>query len=134
MSKRIEDLKSPTTRWRGRIKTITSAVQKKFSSRQLFWLGFAFLCIVTTVLLFNPSWNSSSEYVYKEGDIARETIIAPADIHFVDEAETERIRSSAKETVNPIFNFEPRRSEEAVQTFRTAWEDAERKSKIVANS
>ena len=134
MSKRIEDLKSPTTRWRGRIKRIASAVQKKFSSRQLFWLGFAFLCIVTTLLLFNPSWNSTNEHVYKEGDIARETIIAPADIHFVDEAETERIRSSARETVDPIFNFEPRRSEEAVQTFRTSWEDAERKSKIATNS
>jgi membrane-associated HD superfamily phosphohydrolase len=134
MSKRIEDLKSPMTRWRGRIRTIASAVLNKFSSRQLFWLGFAFLCIVTTLLLFNPSWNSSSEHVYKEGDIARETIIAPADIHFVDEAETERIRSSARETVDPIFNFEPRRAEEAVQTFRTAWEDAERKSKAAANS
>ena len=134
MSKRIEDLKSPMTRWRGRIKTIASAVQNKFTSRQLFWLGFGFLCIITTLLIFIPTWNYGSEYIYKEGDIARETIIAPADIHFVDQAETERIRASSRETVDPIFNFEPRRAEEAVQTFRTAWEDAERKSKAASNS
>ena len=134
MSKRIEDLKSPMTRWRGRIKTIASAVLNRFSSRQLFWLGFAFISIVTTLLIFIPTWNSGNAYIYKEGDIARETIIAPADIHFVDEAETERFRASAKETVDPRFNFEPRRAEEAVQTFRTAWEDAERKTKAAANS
>jgi putative nucleotidyltransferase with HDIG domain len=134
MSKRIEDLKSPMTRWRGRIKSVASAALNRFSSRQLFWLGFAFLTIVTTLLIFIPTWNSGNEYIYKEGDIAREAIIAPADIHFVDEAETGRIRASAKETVDPIFNFEPRRAEEAVQTFRTAWEDAERKSKAAANA
>jgi len=134
MSKRIEDLKSPGTRWRGRIKTVASGLLKRFSSRQLFWVGFAALSIVTTLLIFIPTWNPGSDHIYKEGDIARETIIAPADIHYVDEAETERIRASARETVAPIFNFEPRRSEEAVQNFRTAWEDAERKSKAAANS
>jgi membrane-associated HD superfamily phosphohydrolase len=134
MSKRIEDLKSPTTRWRVRIKTVASGALKKFSTRQLFWVGFVALSLITTLLIFIPTWNPGSEHIYKEGDIARETIIAPADIHYVDEAETERIRASAKETVAPIFNFEPRRAEEAVQNFRTAWEDAERKSKAAANS
>jgi len=108
-------------------------VGDRFSSRQLFWAGFAFLSIVTTILLFNPIWRTGGEQVYKEGDIARETIISPADIHFVDEAETEKIRASARETVDPIFNFEPRRAEEAVQTFRTAWEDAQRRTAVAAN-
>ena len=134
MSKRIEDLKTPTVRWRGRIRSAGSSVFGFFSSRQLFWFGFAFLSIVTTILLFNPIWRTNSELAYKEGDIARETIISPSDIHFVDEDETEKVRESAKEAIDPIFNFEPRRAEEAVQTFRTAWEDAERKSRPVANT
>jgi membrane-associated HD superfamily phosphohydrolase len=134
MSKRIEDLKTPTIKWRGRIRSAGSAVFGFFSSRQLFWSGFAFLSIVTTILLFNPIWRTNSEQGYKEGEIARETIISPSDIHFVDEEETEKVRQNAKETIDPIFNFEPRRAEEAVQTFRTAWEDAERKSKPPANA
>ncbi len=134
MSKRIEDLKSPMTKWRGRAKTAATGILARFSQRQQFWAGFAFLSIVTTLLLFDPVWSSRGEHSYKEGDIAREAIIAPADIHFVDEAETERIRASAKETVDPIFNYEPKRAEEAVQTFRTAWEDAERKSNAAANA
>jgi len=133
-NKRIEDLKSPMTRWRGRIKDAADGVLGKFSSRQLFWVGFAFLSIVTTLILFNSMWRTSGEQPYREGDIALETIIAPADIHFVDQAETERIRRSAEETVDPIFSSEPKRAEEAVQNFRTAWEDAERKARPAANA
>lgn len=129
MSKRIEDLKSPMTRWRGRMKGAANTVLGRFSPRQLFWLGFAFLSLVTTLILFNSMWRTSGEQPYREGDIARETIIAPADIHFVDQAETERIRKTTEETVDPIFNSEPKRAEEAVQNFRTAWEDAERKAR-----
>ncbi|MGH9947000.1 MAG: HD family phosphohydrolase [Pyrinomonadaceae bacterium] len=134
MSKRIEDLKTPGTRWRGRIKTFVSGLFSVLSTRQQFWLGFAFLSIVTTILLFNPALRSGAEQPYNEGEIAREAIIAPADIYFVDDAETERIRASAKESVDPIFNYEPKRPEEAVQTFRTAWEDAQRKSSIAGSS
>jgi cyclic-di-AMP phosphodiesterase PgpH len=133
MSKRIEDLKSPMTRWRGRLRNIGASIVERFSRRQLFWLGFAFLSIATTLLLFNPIWRTGSELTYKEGDIAREAIISPADIHYVDDAETEKIRAGARETVYPIFNFEPKRAEEAVQTFRTAWENAERKGTASSN-
>lgn len=128
MSKRIEEMKSPMMRWRGRVKNLVAGVAERFSSRQLFWIGFAFLSIMTTLLLFNPAWRSGAESIYREGDIARETITSPADIHFINEAETERVRQAATESVFPIFNYEPRRAEEAAQTFRTAWEDAERKN------
>ena len=134
MSKRIEELKSPMTRWRGRLRNAGMGILNRFSQRQLFWFGFGFLSIATTLILFAPVWRTTAELAYKEGDIARETIISPADIHFVDDAETERIKASARDTIDPIFNFEPKRAEEAVQTFRTAWEDAERKSRIAANS
>src|SRR5262245_42926101 len=106
MSKRIEELKSPMTRWRGRLRNLGLGLLGQFSSRQLFWIGFAFLSITTTFLLFSPVWRSGNELAYKEGDIARESIISPADIHLVDEAETERIRTSARDTIDPIFNFE----------------------------
>ncbi len=134
MSKRIEELKSPMMRWRGRLRSVGMRFLDYFSSRQRFWLGFAFLSIITTLLLFNPIWRTGSELDYKEGDIARESIISPADIHFVDDAETEKIRAGARDTIDPIFNYEPRRAEEAVQTFRTSWEDAERKSRPAANA
>lgn len=134
MSKRIEDLKTPTIRWRGRIRSAASAVSSVFSTHQLFWFGFAFVSIATTFLIFFPAWRTGNEQSYKVGDIARETIISPSDIHFIDETETERVREVARETVDPIFNYEPRRADEAVQTFRTAWEDTERRNKLASNS
>ena len=100
----------------------------KLSIGQKFWIGFAFLCIVTTLLLNNPIWRASGETSYKEGEIARESIISPADIYFVDEEETARIRDTAKESVRPIFSSVPKRADEAVQSFRTAWDSIERKS------
>lgn len=134
MSKRIEDLKTPTIRWRGRIRAIASAIFGIFSARQLFWIGFVFVSVFTTLLIFLPSWQTNNKHQYKIGDIARETITSPSDINFVDEAETERVREIAKETVDPIFTFEPRRADEAVQMFRTAWEEAERRNAAAANS
>ena len=128
MSKRIQDLTPPPTRWRKAIWGFVSKPFSSLSSGQKFWLGFAFLCIVTTLLLNNPIWRASGETSYKEGDIARETIISPADIYFVDEDETNRIRETAKESVRPIFSSVPKRADEAVQSFRTAWESIERKN------
>ena len=128
MSKRIQDLTPPPTRWRKAIWGFVSRPFASLSVEQKFWLGFAFLCIVTTLLLNNPIWRASGETSYKEGDIARETIISPADIYFVDEGETNRIRETAKESVQPIFSSVPKRADEAVQSFRTAWESIERKS------
>ncbi|PYT01858.1 MAG: hypothetical protein DMF63_03210 [Acidobacteria bacterium] len=134
MSKRIQDLTPPPTRWRKAVWAFVSRPFDKLSDTRKFWIGFAFLCVVTTLLLNNPIWRASGETSYKEGDIARESIISPADIHFIDEEETERIRETAKEGVRPIFSSVPRRADEAVQSFRTAWESVERKSSAnVAN-
>ena len=133
MSKRIQDLTPSPTRWR---KAIWSRLARPFdalSEEQKFWIGFAFLCLATTLLLNNPLWRSSGEVGYKQGEIARESIYSPADIHFVDEEETNRIRETAMETVRPIFSAEPKRADEAVQSFRTAWEGIERKTAAAAN-
>lgn len=133
MSKRIQDLKSPVTKLRQSVWDRLTRPFEKIPPARRFWLGFAVLCLVTTLLVDNPFWRQSGESEYREGDIARETIISPADIHFVDDAETERIRNTAREAIAPIFSSEPKRADEAVGSFRTAWESLERRA-IAANS
>jgi putative nucleotidyltransferase with HDIG domain len=128
MSKRIQDLKSPVTKLRESVWDRLARPFGKIPPARRFWLGFAVLCILTTLLVDNPFWRSSGESDYREGDIARETIISPADIHFVDEQETDRIRQTAREAIAPIFSSEPKRADEAVQNFRTAWENLERRA------
>ena len=134
MSKRIQDMTPPPTRWRKAIWAFVSRPFDALSIGQKFWIGFVFLCIVTTLLLNNPIWRASGETSYKEGEIARESIISPADIYFVDEDETARIRETAKESVRPIFSSVPKRADEAVQSFRTAWESVERKNSANASN
>src|SRR5687767_9090589 len=126
MSKRIRDLKSPSTIWR---EWIVGGIVRPFASlteEQRFWFGFAALCLLTTLLIQNPFWRVTSEQVYKEGDIAREDMIAPADISVADQEELERHRAEAREAVKPIFRYESNRAEQAVQGFLSAWEKLQR--------
>jgi len=134
MSKRIQDLASPLKKWRKTFEHHAKRSLEFFTEKQKFWLGFAVLCVLTTVLINNPLWRASGEQIYKEGDIARESIISPADISSTDAEETERIRQDARETVKPIFTFESNRSDEAVQSFRSAWESLQRKTDSLANA
>ena len=127
MSKRIQDLASPLKKRRNTVRQNAVGLLANFSVAQKFWFGFAILCILTTFLISNPLWRASGEQIYKEGDIARESIISPADISSINVEETEGIRQSARETVKPIFTFEANRSDEAVQSFRSAWESLQRK-------
>lgn len=127
MSKRIHDLTSPISRWRKSAWEWISHPFARLTGDQRFWLGFTVLCILTTLLIDNPVWRSSGEQQLKEGDIARESIISPADIYYTDTEETERIRQTAKETVRPIFILDAKRSDEAVQSFRSSWENLQRK-------
>lgn len=129
MSKRIQELSSPFTLWRKKIWRLVSGPYNKLSSTQVFWVGFVFLCLFTTLLIDNPFWRTSgNEPEYQVNEIAREAIVSPADIYFVDETATEENRRIAMESVQPIFTFEPKRSDEAVQSFVSAWEDLQRKS------
>jgi putative nucleotidyltransferase with HDIG domain len=128
MSKRIQDLTSPLAKWRKTIRQKVADSLINFSALQKFWFGFALLCILTTVLINNPLWRTSGEQLYKEGDIARESIISPADISSTDIEETEKLKQSVRESVKPIFYFESNRSDEAVQSFRSAWESLQRKN------
>ncbi|MBK9155786.1 MAG: HDIG domain-containing protein [Chloracidobacterium sp.] len=128
MNKRTKELNSSATRRLQKIWDLVTRPLNVLSENQKFWLGFGVLCVVTTLLINNPIWRSAGDYVYKEGDIARESITSPADIYFVDEEATERIRETAKETVIPNFAFESKRADEAVQNFRAAWESMQRRS------
>ncbi len=57
-----------------------------------------------------------------------ESIISPADITVTDTEETEKIKKDALDSVFPIFTYESNRADEAVQSFRSAWENLARKS------
>ncbi len=127
MSKRIQDLTTPFTKLHKSVTNYVLRPFEKLSEGQKFWIGFAFLCILTTFLISNPFWRSTAEQ-YKEGDVARESIISPADITVTDTEATEKIRQDALESVLPIFTFESNRTDEAVQSFRSAWENLARKT------
>lgn len=126
MSKRIRDLRSPLTDWSDWLAKTAALPFRRLSDRQRFWLGFAVLCLFTTVLIDNPLWRTSGELPYQEGEIARENITSPADIYFVDEQETERIRELASASVKPIFRYESNKAEQSVQRFLSVWEKFQR--------
>jgi putative nucleotidyltransferase with HDIG domain len=135
MSKRIQDLKSPTTKWREKVSAVVTKPLRSLSADQRFWLGFAVLCLLTTLFINNPLWRASGEHDYKEGDIVRESIIAPSDVYFSDTDETERLRAEARNSVKPIFRYESNKADRAVQTFLSSWEKLQRRgSGEAANS
>jgi putative nucleotidyltransferase with HDIG domain len=126
MAKRIRDLKTPAAHWQRRISDAVLRPFKSLTDQQLFWIGFAALCFFTSLLINNPLWKSDGQQLYREGDIARETIIAPADIYFTDTEESERRKAQARQQVKPIFRYESNKSEQAVQQFISAWEKLQR--------
>ena len=126
MSKRIQDMKSPATRWREKVFAAAAKPFSSLSDTQKFWFGFAALCLLTTLLIQNPFWRSSNETAYQVGDIARETIVSPADIYFVDPEEAEQKKVEAKASIKPIFRYESNRAEQAVQGFISSWEKLQR--------
>ncbi|MEZ5345298.1 MAG: HDIG domain-containing protein [Pyrinomonadaceae bacterium] len=120
MNRKLSKKNSPIDRVLDYGLKIVSYPFNKLSGDQKFWIGFIFLSIVTTVLINNP-FSRDATAVYKEGDIARESIISPADISIVNQEETDQIKKAAGEGVNPIFTFQPNRAEESVKDFREAW-------------
>lgn len=126
MSKRIRDLKSPVTAWRERVVAVLARPFRSLSEEQRFWLGFAALCLVTSILIHNPFWRYVSEPTYREGDIAHEDVVSPADIYFSDEEESQRLLQEASNAVLPTFRFEPNRAEQAVRSFLSSWERLQR--------
>jgi len=126
MNKRIRNVKSPVTRLRERVFEFLAKPFSRLSMGQQFWLGFAVLCLLTTFLIHNPFWRAAGEQQYKEGDIARSSIIAPADVNFVDTYESDQLKLEAKRLVKPIFRYESNKAEQAVQRFLSSWEKLQR--------
>lgn len=93
-----------------------------FQPRTRLLVGFGFLVIVTTLLLY-AGYSSGFSEDYKEGEIVRRKVVAPADITTIDIAETEKRRAVARESARPVFNFDSTRGRSSAQSFRAAWED-----------
>lgn len=129
----MPELASPFTKVRKAITKFFSRTFENFTSVQKFWAGFAFLCILTTLLINNPLWRTSGEQ-YKEGDIARESIISPADITVTDDNATETKRNAAREKIAPIFRLESNKSQQTVQRFLSSWEKLQRHGETSANA
>jgi putative nucleotidyltransferase with HDIG domain len=125
MNKNLQNLDSPGKRVRKTLEKYVLLPFENVPESQKFWLGFTLLCFITTFLIHNPFWRTATEQ-YKEGDIAYESIVSPADITVIDEEENKRIRESVRSGVKPIFTFEAKRADEAVQSFRSAWENLSR--------
>ncbi|HSI87783.1 MAG TPA: hypothetical protein VK918_01925, partial [Pyrinomonadaceae bacterium] len=128
MSKRIQDLKSPLTIWRQKAAAILRRPYDALSPNQRFWIGFGVLSLSATLLVSNPFWRTQSAQIYSEREIARETIVSPADITVVDDEASESTRLAVMSSISPTFMYEPRRADEAVQSFRSAWEDLQRRA------
>src|SRR5436190_7547253 len=135
MSKRIQDLKSPMTKWREKVVAVAAKPFRSLSTDQRFWFGFTLLCVLATLLINNPLWRASGEqHAYKEGDIIRESIISPSDVYFSDTDETERLKTEARNAAKPIFRYESNKAEHALQTFLSSWEKLQRRSGELSNA
>lgn len=123
MSKRIRDLNSPVTRLVRRAVAAAASPLARLSDAQQFWLGFGVLALLTALLIQNPFWQNSRGPEYQVGDIAKQQIISPADIHIVDDEATGLDREDARRRFKPIFRYSANRGESAVQAFVSAWEN-----------
>ena len=127
MNKRLPNFTSPIAKFRNKVVQAVLRPFGKLSNRQKFWLGFAFLSILTTFILQNPFRQNVSE-TYQEGEVLRQSIVSPADISVVNTEETEALKQAAREAIRPIFIYEANRGEQAVQNFRISWEKLHRSS------
>lgn len=120
MSTRRPRFTSPLDRARDAALGFVMRPLKWFSPTTRFLLGFALLVITTTFLLTNAYSRASLEE-YKEGEVVRRTVIAPADIPGIDMLETDRRKAAARESARPVFRYDPKRSTASEQSFRTSW-------------
>ena len=134
MSQKLKDLISPLDKARKSSLNYISRPFKSLSDKQKFWIAFAFLCLTVTLLISNPFWRTSIGEQYELGDIARENLRSPADISVVDEEATETLRTNTSLSVQPIFRYQGNLSDEAVQSFRSAWENLQRKNAAVSEN
>ena len=124
--KRFEKIITPLERFRTMARKYILKPYEKLTANQKFWIGFAFLCLITTLFINNPFWRTSAQQ-YQVGDIARQSIISPADITQIDEEETKKLKEFARESVLPIFNYDSNLAESAVESYQLYWESLQKK-------
>ena len=113
---------TPLTRARDSLARYLVRPLRLLPPRARFFVGYALLVVVTTLLLVS-GYSSSFAEDYKEGEIVRRNVVAPADINTLDIAETERRRAAARERTRSVFNYDSTRAASSSQSFRAAWED-----------
>ena len=113
---------TPLTRARDSVARYLVRPLRVLPLRAQLVMGVILLVLVTTLLLAS-GYSSAFAEDYKEGEIVRRNVVAPADINTIDIAETERRRAAARERTRPVFNFDSTRSASSAQSFRAALED-----------
>src|ERR1043165_7618225 len=117
--------KTPLSQARDKLMAYAIRPLLVFQPRQRFLIGCSVLVLLTTFLLFTNRGSSFNDND-KLGDVLSRSIIAPTDLTAVDQAETERRKVAARESIRPVFNFDSSRAETSVQSFRSAWEDLQK--------
>src|SRR5690349_8981796 len=115
-------LKSPGSQARDKLLAYAKRPLLVLQPRTRFWLGCLTLVTLTTVLLVT-NYSSGFSETYKEGEVLGRDIVAPADITAIDEAETERKRTAAREAARVFFNYDSSRAETSVESLRAEWDD-----------
>ncbi|MBA2339079.1 MAG: HDIG domain-containing protein [Pyrinomonadaceae bacterium] len=103
-----------------------------FSPTTRLLIGFGVLTFVTTLLLAKFNTRMPAE-IYKEGDIVRANVVAPADVNGIDMGETKRRRDTVIANVPTIWNYDAALAETQAQKLRASWnalqqEDRERRN------
>jgi putative nucleotidyltransferase with HDIG domain len=122
MSRRRPNLISPIARIQNAAIKFLTRPFKWFSPPKRLIIVFVLFVVVTTLLLSNPFSRVSFDS-YKEGEVARKTVYAPADISGVDTTETEKHRLEAMQAVHPVFSHDSARADRIVQAFRATWSE-----------
>src|SRR5215216_2765074 len=124
--------KTPLSQARDKVLAYAIGPLKVFQPRTRFLIGCGVLVLLTALLLLTNRPSSFSEN-YKLGEVLGRSIIAPADVTAVDQEETGRRQTAARESTRPVFNYDSSRAETSVQSFRSAWEDLEKQTSAGQN-
>jgi hypothetical protein len=100
---------------------------RRYTSHTRFFIGFGVLTIATTLVLANTFSRTPVED-YKEGEVVRRSVIAPADIPGIDLTETDKRKQAARESIRPVFNYDSARAAADAQSFRAGWEDLQKQA------
>jgi len=119
--------KTPLSQARDKLMAYATRPLMVFKPWQRFLIGCSVLVLLTTFLLFSNRASSFNEN-YQLGDVLTRSVVAPADLTAVDQAETERRKAAARESTRAVFNHDSSRAESSVQSFRSAWENLQKQT------